>query len=167
MYHLGQNNNCNVKNAIWVKGTNMDQLVESFQGLRQTSGSNSPVMNPTLPNRITQPAEGPESAESEEEGELRPSPVVSAQSAEEGELRPSPVTRRKKIAAVKKERDPRARNEKKTEESKSVANAMKTEKKTKKSKPIANAKPSTSRRASVEEIMQPPADNSKPQKLDQ
>ena len=105
MHHLGQNNNCNDMNATWVKGTNMDQLAESFQGLRPMSGSNSPARTPTSPNYIMQPLEGPELAESEEEGELRPSPVVSAQeSAEEGELRPSPVTRRKKIAVTRLQR---------------------------------------------------------------
>ena len=87
----------------------MDQLAESFQGLRPMRGSNSPAMAPTSPTHLMQPPEGPDSAErEEEEGELTPSPVVSAkeESAEEGELTPEPVTRRKKIAVAEKERDP-------------------------------------------------------------
>lgn len=114
----------------------MDQLAESFQGLRPTSGSNSPVTSPTPPSCINQPPEGLESADS----------------AEEGELRPSPVVRRRKMAAEQKGGDPRTGN----------TCCIKNKERTDESRSMANTKPTSSatRRASVEEIMQSPADDS-------
>ena len=108
-----------------------------------------------------QPPEGPNSAESEEEGELTPSPVVSAEveSVEEGELTPETVTRQKKIAVAEKERDPC-----KIVESKPTANTVGIEKKIEEDEPMADIKQKTDRRASVEEVKQPPTDHSKPTK---
>ena len=70
IYHLGQNNNCNDKNTTWIKGTNMDQLMESFHSLRATRGSNSTTMAPMSLNHAMQPPEGPKSAKSEAEKAL-------------------------------------------------------------------------------------------------
>mgnify|MGYP001385133753 CR=1 FL=1 len=90
------------------------------------SRSNSPARAPTSPTHLMQPSEGPDSAESKEEGELTPGPVVSAkeESAEEGELQPDQVTRCKKMVVVEKERVPC-----KIVESKPMANAVRIEKK--------------------------------------
>ena len=76
IYHLGQIDNYDDKKAARVKSMNVHQLAESFQGLKPTSGLNSPVMSPRSPNSTDQPPECKESADSAEEGELRPSPVV-------------------------------------------------------------------------------------------
>ena len=90
MHHLGQNNNYNDGNTIKMQCVGMEQLTESFQGLKSTNGPNSPMMDPK-PNVCTnQPPEGPESADS----------------AEEGELRPSPINKRKATAAKQQEGEP-------------------------------------------------------------
>ena len=131
IYHLGQNNNYDDKNTTQIKGANVDQLMERFQSLRPMSGSDSPTTAPTSPNHAMHPPEGPESANSEEEeGELRPSLVVSAteESAEEGELTSSPKTRRKKMAVAGKENRP-CKIEKKCDENMSMANEIGAKKK--------------------------------------